>query len=84
MKKTQDFAIGDKVKCINDKGIPDFVREMGVTKGKTFTIRSIGEKDFTGKGGGLRFQGIILYSDMTGYEKCFGRERFVVTKKKTK
>lgn len=82
-KETKDFFPGVEVKCINDDGLPDFVKKMGVEKGKTFTIREIGEKDFGGNGGGLRLQGVPLYSDLTGYEKCFGRERFEVITKKT-
>lgn len=55
---------------------------MGVRKGKKFTIREIGEKDFHGDGGGLRLKGITLYSDLTGYEKCFKRKNFKIINKK--
>jgi hypothetical protein len=70
------FSAGQKVKIIDDKGIPDYVKDMGFKKGKIFTIREIAEKDFNGDGGGLRLSGITLYSDLTGFEKAFNRKRF--------
>ena len=78
MKKIKE---GDKVICINDKGLPEYVKKMGVRKGKTFTVREIGEKDFHGDGGGLRFEGIKLHSDLTGFEQCFKRRRFKLKNK---
>lgn len=67
---------GDKVKCINDAGLPEYVKKMGVKKGKIFTVREIGEKNFHRDGGGIRLDGIKLFSDLTGFEKCFKRSRF--------
>jgi len=72
------FCVGAKVKCINDKGLPEYVKKMGVKKGKIFTIRDIGQKDFHNDGGGLRLEGIKLFSDTTGFEKCFKRSRFEI------
>lgn len=66
------MRIGDKVKCINADGIPDpFKLELR----KVYTIRDIGDRT-----GGLRLQGITLYFDLSGYEKCYGRDRFSVIK----
>lgn len=75
---SSSFCAGAKVECINDSGLPDYIKKMGVLKGKTFIVREIGEKSFHGDGGGLRLQGITLYSDLTGFEKCFKRNRFKV------
>lgn len=80
-KKSISFCIGQKVKIINDKGIPEYVKKMGFKKGKTFTIREISEKDFNGDEGGLRLEGIILHSDLTGFEKAFNRNRFEIVQK---
>jgi hypothetical protein len=48
---------------------------------KKYPVREIGEKNFHNDGGGIRLQGITLYSDFTGYEKCFKRDRFKLVKK---
>lgn len=64
------MEIGDKVKCIDNDGIPDpFKLEIG----KIYTIREIGDRT-----GGLRLEGVELYSDITGYEKCYGKKHFKV------
>lgn len=68
----KEMKIGDKVKCINTDGIPD---PFKLKLGKVYTIRDIGDRT-----GGLRLQGVTLYSDLSGYEKCYGRERFLVIK----
>ncbi len=81
-KRITTFCVGQKVKIIDDKGIPSYVKKMGFKKGKIFTIREISEKDFNGDGGGLRLEGIILHSDLTGFEKAFNRNRFEIVREK--
>ncbi len=59
------MRIGDKIKCINTDGIQ-------LEVGKVYTIREIGDRT-----GGLRLDGVYLFHDLTGYEKCYGGNRFV-------
>lgn len=63
------MKIGDRVKCINTDGIPNIFK---LEVGKTYVIREIGDRT-----GGLRLEGEVLYSDLTGYEKCYARNRFL-------
>lgn len=62
------FNVGDKVRCINANGVPDYT---GLKEGKEYTVRSIGHRT-----GGIRLDSITLHQDLTEYEKCFGAERF--------
>lgn len=63
------MKIGDRVKCINTEGIPNMFK---LKVGKIYVIREIGDRT-----GGLRLEGKVLYSDLTGYEKCYARNRFL-------
>jgi hypothetical protein len=68
--------VGDTVEVINAKGALPMMEKQGFKNGAQFKVRSIGSKDFERDGGGIRLEGIYLWSDLTEYEQCFKRERF--------
>jgi hypothetical protein len=65
MAKKLKIQEADIVEILDDSGIPKYIKDMGFKKGKKYPVREIGEKNFHNDGGGIRLQGITLYSDFT-------------------
>ena len=65
-----EIKVNDSVECIDVDGIP---KAYALEINRIYCVRSIGERT-----NGVRLQGINLYSDTTGYEKCYNVNRFKV------
>ena len=62
------MKVGDKIVCKDNNGIPE---SFWLEVGKVYIIRDIGDRT-----GGVRLEGVHLYSDSTGYEKSYGKKHF--------